>query len=223
MMIWLAVVVPWRASGGKGWLQGQAGLVAATLCAGGLSITYFLTHVVTIRYYLTPAMLMVCLLLGLLFVALETRWLESAVTEPAPLRATRNTLAGAAAAAAVVGLGFGYQALGDTAREVSAPRVLPAPMSAPAEVLDAWSWIWADRYSSSIIYYTGHPAFKLPFSSAETRRLMCGWIKAKGDPQYMVIDSPDMERVAAEARAAGWQLLPAGTVRDVPCFRMEMP
>ncbi len=225
VLLWLAATTRLHAPGAPGWrpwLAGHYGLVAAPLCAGGLSVAYFLTHVVAIRYYLTPAMLLVGLLTGFLFVELEKRWQEAA-TDSATLGAVRNTLAAAVVTAACVGLSFGYPALGRVAQKALAPGNESAPLTVPAELLADRSWVWADHYSSSIVYYTGHPAFKVPFTSTETRRLLFGWIKAKGDAQYLVIDSPDMERVAAEARAAGWQLSPAGIVRDVPCYKLALP
>ena len=88
---------------------------------------------------------------------------------------------------------------------------------------DLHAWVWGDYLTSSILYYTGHPAFKLPFSTPEMRRLIYGWVQAKGDPQYLIADSDYMKGFVVEARAEGWQLTPVGTLRDNVCYRLDRP
>ena len=182
VLLWLAATARLRAPGAPGWrpwLAGHYGLVAAPLCAGGLSIAYFLTHVVAIRYYLTPAMLLVGLLSGFLFVELEKRWQEAA-TDSATLGAVRNTLAAAAVTAACVGLELRLPGPRQGCPKSPGARQRGGSLTVPAELLADRSWVWADHYSSSIVYYTGHPAFKVPFTSTETRRLLFGLDQGQG-------------------------------------------
>ena len=66
-----------------------------------------------------------------------------------------------------------------------------------------WAWIWSDWLSSAIVYYTGHPAFKINFSTPEMRRLMYAWVQTKGDPQYLLVDSDLMKPFTDDAHTDG--------------------
>ena len=225
--LWLALAAVLRPRGARpawgGWLAGHWGLAAAPVVAAGLSVAYFLTHAVTISYYLTPAGLLTGLLLGLGFVALEEHWRRATGDFVAAGRLPAG-LALAAVAVAIPVAALNHRALGHLARAALERRDDPPHvLAAPPALLEPGAWVWADLYSSSILFYTGHPAFKISFATPETRRLMYGWIKAKGDPQYLVDDSAQTRPLVAEARAAGWRLVPVGEVRDATCYRMDPP
>ncbi len=225
--LWLALAAALRPRGAvpawRVWLAGHWGLVAAPVVAAGLSAAYFLTHQVTISYYLTPAGLLTGLLLGLGFVALETHWQRTA----GDFVAAGTLRAGVAVAAVALALPAAclyHRALAHLVRAAveshdGPPRDFPVP---PA-LLEGRAWVWADLYSSSLLYYHGHPAFKVSFGTPEMRRAMYDWVQAKGDPQYLVADSEQIKPLADEARNDGWQLTPIGDVRGAVCYRMERP
>ena len=61
------------------------------------------------------------------------------------------------------------------------------------------------------------------FSTPEMRKQIYDWVKAKGDPQYMEVETPEMSEIFAEAQAEGWRFLPVGTLRNATCYKMEKP
>ena len=227
LALWLAATAATRPRGAlpawREWLATHYGVVAAPVCAAGLSVAYFLTHTIVILYYLTPAMLLTGLLLGLLFVSLETHWLEMT----GGFAAAGTFRAGLAVAAAGAPALAGLRGPGAVGHRVRAVRQTyddpPQILAVPAELLAPQSWVWADLYSSSILYYTGHPSFKALFAPSPTRLAMYRWVQAKGDPQYLVVDSNGAESQADEARAAGWRLTPVGEIRGATCYKMEAP
>ncbi len=225
--LWLTLAAAWRPRGAvpawRAWLAGHWGLVAAPVVAAGLSAAYFLTHQVTISYYLTPAGLLTGLLLGLGFVTLETHW-QRTTGDFVAAGTLRAGLAVAAVALALPAALFYHRALEHLVRTVVAsPDDPPRDFPVPSALLEGRAWVWADLYSSSILYYTGHPAFKVTFGAPEMRRSMYEWVQAKGDPQYLVADSDQIKPLVAEARAAGWRLTPVGDLRGAVCYRLDRP
>ncbi len=227
ILLWLAVVSatrpPGAALGWRRWLVNHWGLLAAPACAVGLTLAYFLTHTVTVYYYLVPATLLTCLLLALLGITLEEHWQKEAghfVDAWKP----RAIAMGVAAVVALVSLATSHRFMYHQARNAWEGHQQPSPpFNVPAPMLDPRAWIWADYFSSSIVYYTGHPSFKIPFSGLDMRRLMYGWVQARGEPQYLVADSGYMKSFVDEARAEGWRLTPIGEIRDRVCYRMDRP
>ena len=225
--LWLALAAATRPRGAvpawREWLAGHWGLVAAPIVAAGLSAAFFLTHEVKISYYLTPAGLLTGLLLGLLFVALEEHWQRTAGDFVAA-GTLRNGFALVVAAVALPAAVFNHRALDHLARAALEARDDPTHILAvPPALLEPHAWVWADLYASSVLYYTGHPAFKISFAGLEMRRAMYGWVQDKGDAQYLVDDSDQTKPIVAQARADGWRLTPVGTVREAVCYRMDPP
>jgi len=205
----------------KAWLKAHRGMVWAPVCAFVLTLAFFLTHTVEIHYYLMPGMLQTCLLMAILFVSMETQW-QKTEGESGTWGIALNAFAAICVAAGITALALTHTAVKETARDAFTLKDAPTTtLPVPDPMLGENAWIWADNYSGSIVYYTGHAAFKLPFSSPETRQMMYRWIQTKGYSQYMVVDSDDMKKIADETRAAGWQLSPAGTVREAACYKME--
>ena len=227
LLAWLALVSATRPRGAvlgwRSWLVRHAGLVTAVLCAAGLSLAYFLTHDVTVYYYLVPATLLTCLLLVLLGVTLEEHWQREAGYFVGASKPPAVALS-VALAVALLTLVTGHRFIRHQVRNaLQADEALPPPLVVPASMLDPRAWIWADYLSSAIVYYTGHPSFKIPFSTPEMRRLMYAWVQAEGDPQYLIADSDYMKGFVDEARADGWRLTPVGELRDEVCYRMDRP
>jgi len=224
----LLVAVIWATSrkssfGWKSWLKIHGGLVVAPFVLFVITVAYFLTHPIRTPYYLIPGMLGVSLLFALIALAIEERWRETAGNSVAHRLIGHFTAIPTALIAILVAV-TNFSSLTDTLWKIFEPyEQTVITLDVPPELLRPSAWIWADMYSSSIIYYTAHPAFKIPFSSPELRKRMYGWIKDKGDPQYLVIDSESMQNIMAEAKAAGAQLTPVGYIREAPCYKLVMP
>jgi hypothetical protein len=210
-------------SGWKSWMKSHYGLVASPFVAFVITIAYFLTHYVTTPYYLVPGMLGVCLLLALLFVAIETHWCKT-VGNSTLGRSVRHLGAIPTALIAMVVMTIFRPSLVETLDGIfKIPSQSVATLDVPPELLKPNAWIWADNYSSSVVYYTAHPAFKMTFASPELRKRVFGWIKDKGDTQYLVIDCDSMHTVMSEAQAFGAKLTPVGYIREAPCYKLDMP
>ena len=205
----------------KAWRKAHHGMAWAPGCAFVLTLAFFLTHSVQIHYYLIPGMLQTCLFLALLFVSMEMQWQKTA-RESGACGIAFNAFAAICVVAGITALAFTRTAVRETAMDAFTLKDTPAPtLAVPGPMLGQNAWIWADNYSGSIVYYTGHAAFKLPFSSPEIRQMMYQWIQVNGYSQYMVMDSDTMKELIAEARTLGWQFSPAGSIREAPCYKME--
>jgi hypothetical protein len=71
--------------------------------------------------------------------------------------------------------------------------------SAPPAMLDKDARVWADMTTGSILYYTGKYAAKLTFADDCMRIAMLRGVAANGNNQYLVSDTPDMQRTIALA------------------------
>jgi len=213
----------WRA-----WLKERRGLILAPACAFGLTLAYFLTHTVMIHYYLIPGMLQTCLLLAFLIFSMEMRW-QKTDGGSRPRAITCGIFAVAAEMAVIAGVALAHPTVQESARDAFTQAGTPVPtLEVPAPLLEKNAWIWGGEYSSSIVYYTGHPAFKIGFSSPEIRKQIYEWVKVKGDAQYMEMETgnagtADMSGIFAEAQALGWRFSPVGTLRNATCYKMEKP
>jgi hypothetical protein len=203
------------------WMWDHAGLILAAPSALVLCAGFFLTHVVKEGYYLSPSMLAVALTTALLFVSLEIEW--RAIDPSAARRALFSWMAaGLALAGGAAAIGLSRMDIPDGHWDAPYPESEPiVDFNVPPEMQDPHAWIWADTFSGSIRYYAGHPAFRVYPGTPDMRRMMYGWIKARGEPQYFVEDSETMCGLLHEARAAGWKATLIGYIRDVPCFRLD--
>ncbi len=203
------------------WIRDRAGFILAPPVTFVIAASYFLTHKVTEGYYLTPSSLTIALTLALLFVSLEIEWraVAPAASRRAPLWWTAIGLGVAGVAAAFLA---NLDDFADGIDGVLHPRPEEiVQFDLPPALQDSHAWLWADFWSGSIRFYTGHPAFKIFACGPDIRQRVYGWVKARGEPQYLVEDSETMRRLVDEARKAGWKLTLVGYIRDVPCFRMD--
>jgi len=204
------------------WMRDHAGLILAAPSAFLLGAAFFLTHVVTEGYYLTPSMLTIALTTALLFVSLEMEW------RAIDRAAARGTIfSWATAALTIIGgaIAIGLSLLDDLPDGMWA---VPYPESEPVvqfdmpqEMQDPHAWIWAHMFSGSVRYYTGHPAFRIYACDPDIRKMIYGWVKARGDRQYLVEDCDTMRQTIDEVRALGWKTTLIGHIRDAPCYRMD--
>ena len=200
------------------WAWDHAGFILAAPSAFLLCAAFFLTHVVKEGYYLTPSMLTVALTTALLFVSLEIEWrtLAPEVSRRAAISWTVITLAISGAALTVW---LHSNQISDAIYD--APPDQAVQISLPPELQNEHAWLWADDLSGSIRLYTGHPAFKIYACNPTTRKMVFDWVKARGEPQYVVEDSETMRHIADEARNTGWKTTLVGYVCDSPCLRMD--
>jgi hypothetical protein len=178
------------------------------LASFGLPLAYFLLYQVQEPYYLAAGTLTA----GVFF-AVGTLFLE----EPRSLRPAQALWIWLAAWPM---LSVAPGAL----REAKFPESGEAPpvkLAIPDELRDPRGWVWAEYYSGTLTYFGGHAAFKLPFSTPESRRLAFAF--ARGSPQYLLEDSSSMTELAAELRASGARLERAGRVEPFSYYRIDWP
>lgn len=197
----------------------QQPFVAGGIAILLISVGYFLTHEISIEYYLVPAsVLVICLVsIGSLIHC-----------------ADRGELAPRRRAA-----GLGIVVLSAIAFVVARGAFIQpykASVQLPAEVMGARTLLWADHSSGSYFYYLGKFAAPLTFIEPGLREDMVRALAHRGWTQYFVLDSPQMYRArnlltnsmelsdAGVAVAFGeypvWKLEPAGV--DVPQERMKI-
>lgn len=184
--------------------------VIGALMVCGLPVGYFLTHGVTTDYYLIPTMFATVWLLGLDFPRLEA-------TAGTSGRSVRRLLA---AIAAAILIGQTVQ-LWRTA-PIASVRPLVRP-DIPAEFHQGKPWIWADLTSGTIVYCADVPTFKVTFADRKTRLQIFKIAFAIGERQYIVVDCPAMQEVAAEIERAGGRLEPRGEAAGAPYSLIEWP
>jgi hypothetical protein len=206
-----------RSGSGLGWKR----LMFAVLMLWGLPTAYFLTHPVAIPYYAVPATFGAATLL-----ALGGLTIESAAGDPQALQghgkhAIRSWIA--LAVALLPGIAAVGHAWSSYARSPSAPPAQTRPFILPAELSEAQAWVWADLLSGSLWYYAKKPAFKIAFTDTETRALVYRLVFERQERQYIIRDSPDMQRLMDEISQMGGVLEPRGTVDAYPYFAIRWP
>jgi hypothetical protein len=219
--VWLRCSTRTPSGHWRRWRWDHAGLILAAPSAFLLCAAFFLTHVVKEGYYLAPSMLTVALTTALLFVSLEIEW---RMIDPAAVRRAMFCwiVAGLAIAGGGAAIGLSLANIPDGNWGAPYPANEPiVDFQVPEEMQDLHAWIWADMFSGADRYYTGHPAFRNYAVSPEMRKTMYGWIKARGERQYMIQDSDTMQRLIDEARADGWKTTLVGYIHGSPCFRMD--
>jgi len=89
--------------------------------------------------------------------------------------------------------------------EMQAPRgaITHTPIVLPAELADARAWIWADLLTGSLWYYANKPAYKIQFTNRETRAKIFRFVYDRGEPQYLIQDSGQMQTYIDEIEALG--------------------
>lgn len=188
--------------------------VVAALATWGVPVAYFLTHGVTTDYYAIPSMFATVWLFGLDFLRLEA---TAGQRDGRSGRPARRFLA---AIAATVLIGQTVH-LWRTAPNASDPPA-DAPVI-PAEFRQGNPWIWADFTSGTIVYYADVPTFKVTFTDRETRLRVFALAFAIGELQYIVVDCPAMEEVAAEIKCAGGSLEPRGQSAGAKYYLVQWP
>jgi hypothetical protein len=203
--------VAWRARDGAGPGLCRRVAVAVSLVWLG-NVVFYVFHEAQGSYYLAPLALAATWVLAFGCVACETPG------EGIVLRPWRRGLALALAfVPGAFAVGRGALALDATPHRDDR---LPS-LEVPAELREPRAWRWADLTSSTFWYYADLPSYKLPFSSPEIRAEAWRWAGARGDPQYLVLDSEAMRRLADEAAGLGATLVARGEVFGHPYVRLD--
>jgi hypothetical protein len=77
--------------------------------------------------------------------------------------------------------------------------------------------------SGTLWYYAKKPAFKIMFTDPETRALVYRFVFERREPQYIIRDSPETQRLMNEISHMGGQLEPRGKVGAYPYFAISWP
>jgi len=98
-----------------------------------------------------------------------------------------------------------------------------APILLPSELVDDKAWIWADVLTGSLWYYANKPAFKIDKTDEEVRAMIFRWVFERGERQYLIQDSQQMEQYIREIEQLGGKLELRGKVDSQPYFLVVWP
>jgi len=204
------------------WLR----LVLAALFMWTIPTLYFLTHEVTGHHYPLATIFLTSLMLALGSLKLESDGGYGEVEETqATSRHKRWPWQGLRVAglllAAVAGL-FAISEAWSNYAPASAER-RPRQFSLPADLVDERVWIWAGELSGSLWYYARKPAHKINFSSDDARMIAYQFVQDRAEPQYIINDGPDMQRMLDEMVRFGATLERRGEVDGQPYFLIHWP
>ena len=197
-----------------------ARLGAAAFVLWASSTAYFVTHEVTTPYYAIPGTFGALLVLALGSFSIES---TPRATDGTGIHRSRAGLLVAACALTpgLFAIAMGWQ-----------PVVRPKPLVSspahhfviPAELSDAKAWVWADFLSGTFWYYADKPAYRIGLSDPSTRALLYQFVFDRGEPQYLVDDSPFMSPLMKEISQMGGILEQRdGTVDGSPYFLVRWP
>ena len=184
-----------------------------------ISIAYFLTHEVTAPHYMIPAVFATIALIGFGALGIEA---TSTVGEQFDPRRVLSWVA------LVLILWPGLA----TFNRVWSNRVMgPVPVTAsthapillPSELADDKAWVWADLLTGSLWYYSNKPAFKIEKTDEEIRAMIFRWVFERGERQYLIQDSQQMEQYIKEIEQLGGKLELRGKVDGQPYFLVVWP
>ena len=99
----------------------------------------------------------------------------------------------------------------------------PRSFILPSELVDDRAWVWADELSGTLWYYMRKPAHKINFTGPDGRRIAYQYILDRGEPQYLIVDGPDMRRMKEEMVQFGASLEQRGEVDGYPYYLIHWP
>jgi hypothetical protein len=197
-----------------GW--GRLGL--SVLALWGVPMTYFLTHRVPIWYYQVPATFAAVVVLALGGLTMECLAPPPAAGAPGgPWRWL------ALAAALFPGLGALERSWECRPATFPPAEARARRLDVPVELADERAWVFADRLTGPLWYEAEKPAHKVPFANTRTRAVVYRFVFERGEPQYVIRDSPDMQAILDEIERMGGTLEPRGEVDGCPYFLVRWP
>ena len=198
-------------------------LVSSALLLWSIPTIYFLTHETDIPYYSVPANYGVVVLIAFGVFAVE--WGQRTVNfERYPgRRRWLNLVAlvlGFSPAVAAVAVG----APAALPPKSPHPKILRHELHIPPRLLEDRAWIWADFLTGTLWYYGEKPAYKIATTDAATRVMIYRFVFERGEPQYLIQDSPHMKPIMEEVMQMGGNLeaIPGG-VYAAPYFLIHWP
>ena len=99
----------------------------------------------------------------------------------------------------------------------------PRQFALPAELADDRAWVWAAELTGTLWYYARKPAHKINFTNSETRVMAYQFVLGRGEPQYIIRDSPVIQIMEDEIVKLGGTLEPRGEVDGFPYFLIHWP
>jgi hypothetical protein len=198
--------------GGVTWQR----LLVAALLMWGVPMAYFLTHKIAIHFYGVPATFATGLVLALGVLFLE---LKKNAGDLGPARGIRL------AALIIVTLAPGMIIVNQiwTSYVPTTFEATPRQFVIPAELAEEHSWIWGDMLTGTLWYYGRIPAYKIQFTGPETRALLYEFVSSRGEKQFIIRDSPDMQSLEDEIVGLGGTLEWRGEVDGYSYFLIHWP
>jgi hypothetical protein len=77
--------------------------------------------------------------------------------------------------------------------------------------------------TGTLWYYARKPAFKVQFSNAEARLMVYRFVFERGEPQYVLRDSEEMQKLMNQMAELGASFEERGRVDDQPYFLVHWP
>ena len=179
---------------------------------------YFLTHEVTGHHYPIPQTFGAVLLLSLAAIRLERNNRADKRNVGRPGRALQLIVLTLALTPGLIAFSLAWS---NYVPPIAERR--PRQFNLPAELADERAWVWADLLSGSLWYYARKPAHKINFTSPDTRAMVFDFVRGRGEPQYIIRDGPDMERMQEEMVQFGARLEQRGEVDGYPYFLIHWP
>lgn len=180
---------------GIGWRR----LLLVVLILWTVPVIYFLTHEVRTPYYLLPSVFGAAALLAFaVFIFDIARPMASIERGGITIRRV---------------ISFGVGLLPGLAVVIATwvPLLRPAPLpwyphhkfSIPPDLANSRAWVWSDFESGAFWYYAQKPAFRIVDSDPSTRALLYDFVRRRGEPQYLIYDSPYMRSMMDEISNQG--------------------
>jgi hypothetical protein len=196
-------------------------LMLSTLIMWGLPMLYFLTHPISIGYYAIPGIFGTVTLLALGGLSIESS------TPKGVWRAGWERYPRLGWIALTLALLPGFVTLGSSwsfyAGTPNKPPLQARQLTLPVEMSEERAWVWADLLTGTMWYYVNKPAFKIGFTDTETRALVYRSVFKRGEPQYIIRDSSEMQRLMDEVSTMGGRLERRGEVETHPYFLIHWP
>ncbi len=191
-------------------------LTLAALLTWIIPTAYFLTHRIAIHYYAVPATFATALLLALGAFFIEAK--ENRLGRSSSKRPRVIALALLALAPGLIVMERVWSTYAPPGAEARAFQ-----FRLPPELADERAWVWAGMLTGTLWYYFRKPAHKIQFTGPETRAIVYDFVFSRGEPQYIIRDSPDMQLMEDEIIKLGGTLEPRGDVNGYPYFLIHWP
>ena len=195
-------------------------VVLATFIVWLISAVFFVTHWVTGPHYMIPPIFACVVLLAYGALAIEGSERGSG------FQFKRARVASWLALLFILlpGIVVFYRAIEERTNTLAptGPNA-HAPVTLPTELADDKAWVWADLTTGTLWYYDHKPAFKIQFTDPQTRALLFKFVFDRGERQYLVQDSEEMQRFMKEIVQMGGTLEERGKIERHPYFLVHWP